>query len=165
MPPAAAHGLLALSRTHRLCPHPGPLRAPRACGPLSCLHGGLPVIHARRPLLRGSCSALVSGGRLSARLSPPARFSLVCLISSVQTRQLSRAEASPVSWPALYPGWCELSAHPGSCEKRLQLQELGGFSQGTPKGAQTLPGALAEREVGPAVRCPLGSQGPGRMLE
>lgn len=74
MPSAAAHGLLALSRTHQLCPHPGPLQAPRACGPLSCLHGGLPVIHARRPLLRGSCSALVSGGRLSARLSPPARL-------------------------------------------------------------------------------------------
>lgn len=165
MPSAAAHGLLALSRTHQLCPHPRPLQAPRGCGPLSRLHGGLPVVHARSPLLRGSCSALASGGRLSARLSPPARLSLVCLVSSVRTRPLSGAEASPVSWPALCPGWCELSAHPGSCEKRLQLQELGGFSQGTPNGAQTLPGALAEREAGPAVRRPLGSQGPRRMLE
>lgn len=85
--------------------------------------------------------------------------------SPLQTRQLSGAEASPVSWPALYPGRCELSTHPGSCEKCLQLWELGGFSQGTPSGAQTLPGALAEREAGPAVRHALGSQGPGRMLE
>ena len=155
---------LALSGARQLCPDPGPAGSGSMRSPQR-LRGGLPVVHTRRPLLRGACSALVSGGCLSAHLSPAARLSPVCLVSSVQTRQLSGAEVSPVSWPALYPGWCQLSAHPGSCEKRLQLRELGGFSQGTPNGAQTLPGALAEREAGPAVRRALGSQGPRRMLE
>ena len=144
-------------------------QAPRGCYPLSRLHGRLPIIHARRPLLRGSCSDLVSGGRehtprdaappsLCAPLTAVGPFSALshlCADTALQGGGVSRLEACPV--PPVPAGVSSV---------QTLGPVLNTFSSGSwgasPRGPQKVPGGEGG---GPSRQAPSGESGPGRMLE